>query len=83
MIFDSKILLELSTTSHDPAEDILKEDLAGLIQYFEPHMIGHFSWTPGHYNVPDPMTKDNRTTAALLLRTLQEGNHPRHADTYV
>lgn len=81
MFVDSRALVNLATSIREPAEMANKIDLAFLRERFNPRDIRTFGWVPGYYNIADGMTKDNRTSAALLLRALREGIHPNHPDS--
>jgi len=50
-------------------------------EYFEKRKLYAVNWCPGYYIVADALTKDNRTIAALLLKSMREGTYPIHADT--
>lgn len=80
MVVDSRALLNLSTSIREPAEAANKIDLAFIRENFTPRAISTIAWTPGYYNVADGLTKDNRTSASLLLGALRSGVHPRHPD---
>lgn len=81
MFVDSRALANLATTIREPVEPENKIDLAYIRERFIPTGISAFGWIPGHYNISDGMTKDNRTTAALLINALREGTYPHHPDT--
>lgn len=73
--------MNLSTSIREPAEVANKIDLAFIRENFVPQRVSTIGWTPGYHNIADGMTKDNRTSAALLLRVFREGMHPNHPDT--
>lgn len=81
--FDSRSLFDLATTVHEPLEPMNKVDLAAIRQLFRPNGINAISWSPGHYNATDALTKNNATTAALLLKVLREGIYAFHPDRVV
>lgn len=83
MLMDSRSLLNLSTSIKQPTEAANKLDLALLRESFHLQSICAYGWVPGHYNIADALTKDNRETSALLLKTLREGTYPRHPNTYM
>ena len=82
MLMDSRALLNLSTSIKEPTEAANKLDLAAMREFFTLQSIRAYGWVPGHYNIADALTKDNRETGALLLKVLREGTYPRHPDTY-
>lgn len=83
MFVDSRALESLVTTIREPVESENKVELAYLLERFIPTVIYGFGWIPGHYNISDGMTKDNRTIAALLACALREGNYPRNLDAHI
>lgn len=58
-----------------------KIDLAYVRENFAPNIIATFGWTPVYHDFADGLTKDNKTSGALLLRVFREGVHPRHPDS--
>lgn len=86
--FDSRALYDLGTTVHEPTEPLNKlcqsSTLSRPCSYqtiATPKKVGTMSWSPRHYNVGDPLTKNNIVTAALLLKVLREGRYPHHPDS--
>lgn len=80
MTFDSRALFNLSTSVHEPVEALNKVDLAAIRELYNPSQVGTISWSPGHYNPTEALTKNNLTTAALLLKILKEGMFVHHPD---
>lgn len=82
-LMDSRSLVILGTSIRDRTGTVNKMDLAYLRENFVPQRINAIGWLPGYHKMADPMTKDNRATAALLLRTLSEFIFPPHPDTFL
>lgn len=80
MVIDSRALVNLATSIREPTEAANKVDLAFIRENFKPLTIRTIAWTPGYHNIADGLTKDNRTSASLLLRALRTGIHPHHPD---
>ena len=74
--------MRLFTSIKEPTEAANKLDLAAMREFFTLQSIRAYGWVPGHYNIADALTKDNRETGALLLKVLREGTSPCHPDTY-
>lgn len=83
MLMDSRALVNLTTSIKEPAEQANKLDLAAIRERFTLESIHGIGWVPGHYNIADALTKDNRETAALLSKVLREGTYPLHPDTFL
>lgn len=83
LLIDSRTLHNLTTTTHDPTEAINKIDLAAIRQHFTQNFIRHIGCITEHYNLADPRTKNNRNTAALLLKTFRDGSYPRYVDSII
>lgn len=81
LVVDSRALLNLATSIREPAEVVNKLDLAIIREAFTPRLVAEICWAPGHYNIADGLTKENRDTGALLNKTLREGRLPPHAET--
>ncbi len=77
---DSRSVFNLSSTTKEPEERVNKLDLAAMREAHENGELAVISRTPGYYLVADALTKDNRETAALLLRTLRDGLYPLHPE---
>ena len=56
-------------------------DLAAMREAFNHGYLNEIAWSPGYYIVADALTKDNRESAAHLLRVLRDGNYPLHPET--
>lgn len=81
LIIDSRSLFKLATSTKEPEEALNKVDIAAIREAYSCQQIRTISWCPGYYLVADAMTKDNRTSAALLLKTLREGScYPHHPE---
>jgi len=78
---DSRSVFNLVTSTKMPEENANRVDLAAMREYFEKRKLHAVNWCPGYYIVADALTKDNRTIAALLLKSMREGTYPIHADT--
>lgn len=83
LFVDSRSLVSLSTSIREPEEAINKLDLAFLRENFTPRALNALCWLPGYSNIADGLTKENRTTAALLLKVCREGLHPIHPEAIV
>lgn len=81
LLVDSRSLMNLATSVREPIEPLNKVDLAFLRENFLLSSINEIGWLPGYHNFADGMTKDNKTSAALLLHAFREGTFPRHPDT--
>lgn len=77
--FDSRLLINLTTSIKEPTEALKKIDLSAMRKHFENGGLYSAAWCPGYYMVADPLTKDNRETAALLQRVLRNVIYPIHA----
>ena len=78
---DSRGLFNLVCTNKEPEESMNKIDLAMMRSMFENGSIRRVFWLPGAYMIADALTKDNRTTTALLNKVLRDGEYPTHPDT--
>lgn len=70
-------LQSLSTTIREPEERRNKIDLAAIREAYDICELNSVRWCPGPKLLADPLTKDNRKTAALLLHALSTGTHVR------
>ena len=80
---DSRSLFHLSTTTKEPEESLNKKDLAFIRESFDHGHLQVVRWAPGYCHIVDGITKDKKTTAALLIKTLQDGRHVHHMDSLV
>ena len=78
---DSRCLFNLITTIKQPEEAMNRADLAIIREAFATGRLQAVNWTPGYYLIVDALTKDNRTSAAHLLKALREGIYPKHPAT--
>lgn len=83
MFVYARVLANLATSIKEPAEAANKLDLAFLRERFVPDAISSFGWVPGYANITDGITKENRTTSALLIGVFRDGLHPRHPDVVI
>jgi len=77
---DSRSLYHLSTTTKEPEESINKVDLALIREAFDNGELQVIRWSPGYCHIVDGITKANKTTAALLSKTLRDGRHDHHIE---
>eukprot|EP00171_Calliarthron_tuberculosum_P003964 IDg3964t1 len=77
---DSRSISNLIFTTKEPAEALNRVDIAAMREAFSKGALQAISWCSGHYLVADTMTKDNKTSAALLLKALREGIDPSHPE---
>ena len=78
-LVDSRSTFKLATSTKEPEEPLNKVDIAAIRQAFNNNKLQTVSWCPGYYLAADALTKDNRTSAALLLRVIHEGTYEHHA----
>eukprot|EP00171_Calliarthron_tuberculosum_P001417 IDg1417t1 len=77
---DSHSVFNLSTSTKQPEEALNKIDLAAMREAFHPRKLRAVNWCPGYYLCADALTKDNRTSAALMAKILREGEYADHPD---
>ncbi len=65
----------------EPTERFNKTDLSAIRGAFEDGSVRQIHWCPGYYLVADALTKDNRESAAHLLRVFRDGKYPTHAES--
>eukprot|EP00171_Calliarthron_tuberculosum_P018277 IDg18277t1 len=78
---DSRSVFSLVTSTKQPTEALNRIDIAAMREAFSNCSLRAVNWCPGYYLVADALTKDNRTTACLLLKVLRDGNYPTHPET--
>ncbi len=78
---DSRTAFNLLTTTKDPEEKLNKADLAAVREAFKNSSLRAACWCPGYYIVADSMTKDNKTSDALLLKVLSDDLYPLFPET--
>lgn len=81
LVTDSKSVYNLVTSIREPTETLNKVDLSAMREAFNNGSLSQVRWTPGIYHVADALTKDNRHTGSLLLKTLREGTYAVHPDS--
>lgn len=62
--------MNLATSVGELTEVSNNIQLAPISENFTTNSIAVIRWLPGHYNISDGMTKENITTAAIMLRTM-------------
>ena len=77
---DSTSLRALSTSVKEPEERYNKFDLALIREAYDSGRLNVVFWCPDMNLLADPLTKDNRATAALLLTVLSSGVHIRPSE---
>eukprot|EP00171_Calliarthron_tuberculosum_P005283 IDg5283t1 len=77
---DSRALYNLMFTTKEPNDSLNKLDLAAMRAAFEDGHLRAVNWTPVCYMLADALTKDNRGTSSLLLKTLRECTYSLHPD---
>lgn len=70
---DSRSLFSLVTSSKQPEEARNRADLAAIRETFAEGSLRGVNWCPGYYLTVDALTKNNRTSAAHLLKTFKDG----------
>lgn len=83
MIMDSRALVNLATQLLEPKEAVNKLYLAFIRENFTQLAIRTIAWTTGYYNIADGLTKDNTTSASLIIRALRTGLHPHYPDLMI
>lgn len=82
LIVDSRSTFKLATSTKEPEEALNKVDISAIRQAFNQNDLQAISWCPGYFLVADALTKDNRTSAALLLKVLREGSYEHHPEKH-
>ncbi len=82
LVTDSRSTFKLTTSTKEPEEAFNKVDISAIRQAYNTNKLQTISWCPGYYLVADALTKDNRTSASLLLKVLREGKYARHPEMH-
>ena len=80
LTIDSRSLFHLCTTTKEPTESLNKVDLAFIRELYDQGHLNIVRWSPGYCHIADGLTKENKTTASLLYKTLSDGQHAHHPD---
>ena len=83
LVSDSRSVYSLTSSTKEPEERINKVDLVAMHDAFEDGSLHKIIWCPGYYNVSDALTKDNRESSSLLLKTHRQERYPHHPELLV
>lgn len=80
LVLDSRSTFKLATSTKEPEEAFNKVDISAIRESYTCNKLNTVSWCPGYYLVADALTKDNRTSASLLLKDLRNGVYEKHPE---